>query len=67
MIKFALEFQELEINSAFPLVVEIEAGVTHYHMIEIWRQESIIHWIFLTKYFINKFYFSIEIKESAWF
>ena len=49
MIKFALEFHELEINSAFPLVVEIDAGVTHYHMIEIWKPESIIHWIFLTK------------------
>lgn len=58
MIKFALEFHELEINSAFPLVVEIDAGVTHYHMIEIWKPESIIHWIFLTKlFYYQKYYF----------
>ena len=52
MIKFSLEFHQLEINSAFPLVVDIEPGVTHYHMIEIWRPESIIHWIFLTKFYL---------------
>lgn len=53
MIKLAFEFPELEINSAFPMAIAIEAGVTHYHMIEIWRQESIIHWIFLTKFYLT--------------